>query len=84
MIIYVLMGQRKENYPGEYAPEALACMDDEGQSINPDYLAGKKAEADETNDFENTVIVALEANTRSILSLLRPAAAVIPAAVLPA
>lgn len=31
--------------PGEYAPEALACMDDEGQSVNPDYLASKKAEA---------------------------------------
>ncbi len=84
MIIYVLMGQRKENYPGEYAPEALACMDDEGQSVNPDYLASKKAEADETNDFESTVIVALEANTRAILSLLRPAATVIPAAVMPA
>lgn len=81
MKIHILMGQRKEGYPGEYAPEALACLDENGHSDNPEYLAAEKAKADASGDFENTVIVTLKTNGAAIMELLRPAEKVLAAAV---
>lgn len=84
MKIFILMGQRKENYPGEYAPEALACMDEVGQDDNPDYLEGEKAKADASGDFERTEIIALQADSRAIMKILRPAEQVVDASVVSA
>lgn len=45
MKLYVLFAQRKESYEGEYSPEALACMEDVGNDINPDYLLEQTQDA---------------------------------------
>ncbi len=81
MKIHVLMGQRIESYPGQYAPEAIACMDEYGHSDNPEWLDGKKAEADATGEFERTEIVTLEVPLDAIMRLLRPTQQIIAAVV---
>ena len=69
MKLYILFGQLIERYPGEYAPEALECMDEYGMEENPEYLDDKMKEFSKTEEFEK---------------ILRPAAAdAIPAQVVP-
>lgn len=72
MLLHVLMGQRKESYPGEYAPEALAVLDECVQSDNPDYMAGEKAKYDASDEFESVVVIDLEVSQAAILAILRP------------
>lgn len=79
MKLFVIFGQRKERYPGEYAPEALDCIDDVGQSDNPDFLEGKMAEYTKSNEFESLVVVPLEFSQDALMKMLRPSAAAIPA-----
>ena len=81
MKIHVLMGQRIENYPGQYAPEALDCLDEYGHSDNPGYLNEMKSRADDTGEFERTEIVTLEVPLDAIMRVLRPAQQVIEAVV---
>lgn len=81
MKIFVLMAQRKESYPGQYAPEALACMDEFGESDNPEYLTEERSKADGSKEFESTAIVVLEVSDAAIMAALRPATQTIPAAV---
>lgn len=79
MDIIVLMAQRKENYPGEYAPEALACMAEYDHSDNPEYLDKKKAEAVASDEFENVEFVRLAVDGKSIMRILRPTIEAVPA-----
>lgn len=81
MDLHVLMAQRKESYPGEYGPEALACMTEYGYSDNPEWLNNKKAEARATGEFESVEIVRLAVDEKAIMRILRPVAAPIPATV---
>lgn len=81
MDLFVLMGQRKEAYPGEYAPEALECMDECGYEENAEWLHTKKAEADATGEFERTEIIRLAVDGKAIISILRPTTKAIPASV---
>jgi len=81
MKLHILYAQRNERYPGEYAPEALAVIDENGMSDNPEYMAEKKASAIKTGEFESVVVVTLEVNGVKIMEALRPAASVIPAEV---
>lgn len=78
MDIYILMAQRKERYDGEYGPEALACMSEYEHSDNPEYLDEQKAKADESGEFENTVILRLSADSRLIMRALRPSIEAVP------
>lgn len=81
MELYVLMAQRKETYPGEYGPEALACMSEYEYSDNPEYLAREKKQADDSKEFERTEIVRLAVDSKLIMRILRPAAEAVPAAI---
>lgn len=72
MKLHVLFGQRKEHYPGEYMPEALAVMDEFGQSDNPEYLDGELKKAVATDEFESVVVVVMEVNGAKVMELLRP------------
>lgn len=81
MRLFVLMGQRKERYRGEYAPEALACMDEVGQEDNPDYLNDKKVECDFAKEFERTEIIVIDVDSKAIMQRLRPEDSVIAATV---
>jgi hypothetical protein len=45
MKIICLFAQRKEAYPGEYAPELLSAIDDVGDTDNPDYMLEEQEKA---------------------------------------
>lgn len=81
MLLHVLMGQRKESYPGEYGPEALAVIDEFGQSDNPDYMAGELAKYRATDEFEGIAVIDLEVSQSAILAILRPQPKPIAAAI---
>lgn len=72
MLIHVLFAQRKEAYEGEYAPEALAVMTDNDHSCNPEYLHTEKEKADESQEFENTVILGISVSDAAVMQALRP------------
>lgn len=42
MKVYILFGQRYEDYPEQYAPEAIAVADEFTMSDNPEYIAEKE------------------------------------------
>lgn len=72
MKLYVLFGQRKENYPGQYAPEALECIDEWGMEDNGAWIGDKKREFEATGEFESLVIVPLEMDGAALMQRLRP------------
>lgn len=84
MKLFVLFGQRKCSYPGEYAMEALACMDENGQSDNPDYLEGEHAKHEQGGDFDRLSIVELAVSEKEVRRVLYPEQQAIPASVVPA
>jgi hypothetical protein len=74
MNFLILIGQRKERYPGEYAPEALAVIDEVGNEENPDYMREQEAEARGSNEFTSLVVlnVGVDGGTVSRLLSNRP------------
>lgn len=72
MILYVLFGQRKCNYPGQYAPEALEVMDEFGYEENPQWLEEKKEKCKATGEFMAVEIIELAAPTSEIEQRLMP------------
>lgn len=72
MELYILFGQRKERYPGEYGLESLACMTSYDNDGNPDYLPEEKAKYDKSGEFERTEIITLNVQESAILDILRP------------
>lgn len=81
MNLYVVFGQRKESYPGEYGVEALAVMTEYDAEANESYLDEKVAEYRASNEFENVQKVCLNVSEKEIMKLLRPAAFAVPAQV---
>lgn len=73
MKILILMGQRKEDYEGQYAPEALACMSEYDNSDNPDYLREQRDMHAKSGEFDALQVVTLNVDGRSILDALYPA-----------
>lgn len=74
MKLHILFGQRKENCPGEYAPEALACSTEYDFDDNPDYLSSELVKQTATGEFESVRIVDLEINGAKLMEILRPSA----------
>jgi len=72
MILHVLMGQRKCNYPGEYGPEALEVMGEYEFSDNPDWLEEKKVKYQGTDEFVSVVIVDVRVDGNQIARMLCP------------
>jgi len=60
MKIYVLFGQRHENYPGELAPEALAVVDQFTHDENHQWMEDKQELMDSINEFVSTEVVAID------------------------
>lgn len=82
MKFHVLYAQRKERYKGEYAPEVLAAIDENGQSDNPEYMLDRKLKAIATNEFESVVVVTMEVNGVKVMEMLRPAKHVLDAQII--
>lgn len=81
MKLFVLFGQRKCTYPGEYAMEALACMDENSQSDNPDYLDGEHAKYKQSGEFDRLSIVNLSVSEKDVRLVLYPEQQAIQASV---
>jgi len=61
MTIFVLFGQRKEDYPGQFAPEALEVISCYGHEENPEFLEEKLAEYTKTEEKEKAELARLKA-----------------------
>lgn len=72
MKLFVLFGQRKCSYPGEYAMEALDCMNESACSDNPDYLEGEQAKYEQSNEFDRLSIVELSVSENDVRGVLYP------------
>lgn len=83
MKLFVLFGQRKCTYPDEYAMEALACIDENGHSDNPDYLEGEERSRRESGEFDALRIVTLNVSERDVRQQLYPVLMPIEATVTP-
>ncbi|MFG9350103.1 hypothetical protein ACEP28_32270 [Pseudomonas aeruginosa] len=84
MKLFVLYGQRKCTFPGEYAMEALACIDENGHSENPDYLNGELAIHEGSCEFDRLSIVELSVSEKDVRRVLYPESQAINAAVVQA
>lgn len=58
--LMVLFGQRINSYPNEYAPEALAVMDEYGNDDNPLYLKDEVEKYRQLNEFSSLRIFEIE------------------------
>lgn len=81
MDLLVLVGQRKERYVGEYAVEALAVIDEHGDSENPDYMRDALKNQQDSGDFDALAVVQLSVDGEAIHNALYPSAKPIPATV---
>lgn len=74
MILKVLMGQRKESYPGEYAPEALEVMTEYDFSENESWILDKFDEQKKEKHWENLRIIDVKIDDKALMNILRPTA----------
>jgi len=72
MRIFVLFGQRECDYPGQYAPEALECIDENGNSDNPDFLVDQKAKYENSGEFDSLAVVQLSLPGEAVDNALYP------------
>lgn len=66
--------QRKESYPGEYAPECLLAVDQYTDDSNPEYWEDEsKKQLDACgNDVENFAIITVRIPREEVNKRLRP------------
>ena len=81
MKILVLMGQRKCTYKGEYAPEALACISEFGDSEVPEYMEDEYQKAVNSREFDSVKVIPLEVDDQAITNALFPVVNTIKASV---
>ena len=72
MIFHILVGQRKCSYPGQYAPEALEVMDDNGMSDNPDWMMLRQLDYEMSNEFDSLKVVKVFVHSDYIDEILFP------------
>jgi len=79
--LYVIFGQRKERFPGEYAPEALDVADWIAMEENPEWIQERLQHHKDTKEFESLEIVRIEVDLSDIMRRLRPNGSAISAKV---
>lgn len=72
MIIKVLFGQRKEDYEGQYAPEALEVMDEFGFEENAEWLEKKLEHHKRFNEFVSLKIIDIKISNGDLDRILNP------------
>ena len=72
MKLFILFGQRKQRYDGEYAPEALLCWDEFSVDANPEGFAAEIAGTKEkyNEDFSAIRMFHIEINGNQIAESL--------------
>lgn len=81
MDLYVLIGQRKERYEGEYGMEALAVASDADVDGNPEYMPDQLQEHRDSDEFDALAIVQLKVSGEAIRAILYPNAEPVKAVV---
>lgn len=76
--ILVLFAQRKEQYPGQQAPEVLAAITADDHEDNPAYMAKEVEDAKADSDIESSVVITIAVDTAKVMQLLRPKPAMLP------
>ena len=66
MLLYVLMGQRECRYEGEYAPEALEVIDENGNDENPDFLVESRAKYENSKEFDSLAVIRLRVSDAAL------------------
>jgi len=77
MVFNILVGQRKCRYPGQYAPEALAVMDDNANDDNPEFLAESHQDYRATGEFDSLAIIRVRVDDKEIDKALNPTTEII-------
>ena len=72
MDLYVLIGQRKERYEGEYGLEALAVATEADRDGNPEYLSDCLQENKSSDEFDALAIVTLKVSGDAVRAILYP------------
>ncbi len=72
MKLFVLFGQRKCNYPGEFALEALTCIDENSHTDNLDYLDDELRKYELSGEFDSLKVVELAVSEKDVRALLYP------------
>jgi hypothetical protein len=81
MKLFVLFGQRKGSYPGQYAPEALEVVDEYAHDENETWIQEQKDKMADTGEFESLAVITLEVADAEITKRLRPEMDVVKATV---
>lgn len=81
MDLYVLMGQRKERYEGEYGMEALAIASEADMDSNPEYMGEQMQEYRGSGEFDALAIVTLKVSGEAVRAILYPNAEPVKAVV---
>lgn len=72
MKLYVIFGQRKENYEGQYAPEALEVINEYANDDNPTWLGDKFREIQKQEDMKSVKIVTVVINNKNLSDIMNP------------
>lgn len=72
MKLHILFGHRKEDFPGEYAPEALEVADELTMDVNPTWMAEKVDKAKKDKTFASVVVVPIDIPMNEVMARLYP------------
>ena len=72
MIITVLFGQIKEEYEGQYAPEALAVADECTMDENPEYMDERIKDAEKVDEFSSIALIDINIDDDDVYRRLNP------------
>lgn len=70
MFVKIVFGQRKEGYPGEFAPEALAIIDEYSDADNPNWINEQLEVYKKDKSFLNVRIMNVKVNQDEIRNFL--------------
>jgi len=73
MKLLVLFGQRKCNYPSQYAVEVIAATDEYSNDDNPDYIQDALAAAQTNDEFDAVNILSINVDDNEVHKRLYPA-----------
>jgi len=82
MNILILFGQRKESYPGQYLPEALAIIDETGNEDNPDYMKEEFEKHKGYNDFDALKVITISISDDKLNKALYPTSRILNAKII--
>lgn len=74
MYLHILIGQRREDYPGQYGLEDLGSMTEYDVDVNPAYLRDREVEIRSSGEFDRLAWVRAEVDEDAVDAELADAA----------